>query len=141
MGVANADGFATGDPLLAVVVAFSVSRRDPVELDAAASVRPAISRQMFEESFIARTGERDNKHGQLMLFYTHHLQRVNFPYVRFHAPLNGGVAPSSTIMVKIVSSFRSSLQPLSGAAGSLVKDRKLLRGYWWLLAWLLKMDE
>lgn len=68
MGVANADGFATGDPLLAVVVAFSVSRRDPVELDAAASVRPAISRQMFEESFIARTGERDNKHGQLMLF-------------------------------------------------------------------------
>jgi Zn-dependent membrane protease YugP len=68
MGVANADGFAIGVPLLAVVVAFSVSRRDPVELDASASARPAISRQMFKESFIARTGERDNKHIQLMLF-------------------------------------------------------------------------
>ena len=41
--VAKADGFATEDPLLIVVVAFSVAITDPVELISVARERLAVS--------------------------------------------------------------------------------------------------
>ena len=59
--VAKAEGFATVDPLLAVVVAFSVVRTEPVELMTCANEKPAVSSQpMHKESFMAKTREKNN---------------------------------------------------------------------------------
>jgi hypothetical protein len=54
--VANAEGFATEEPLLAVVVAFSWAITEPVELTSAARERLGIrSNALRLESFIAGT--------------------------------------------------------------------------------------
>ena len=61
MAVAKAEGLATVDPLLRVVVAFSVVRTEPVELIFCASEKAAVSSQaMHKESFMAKTREKNN---------------------------------------------------------------------------------
>jgi hypothetical protein len=61
MAVAKAEGLATVDPLLRVVVAFSVVRTEPVELIFCAREKTAVSSQaMHKESFMAKTREKNN---------------------------------------------------------------------------------
>ena len=61
MAVAKAEGLATVDPLLRVVVAFSVARTEPVELIFCAEEKAAVSGQtMHKESFMAKSREKNN---------------------------------------------------------------------------------
>jgi hypothetical protein len=50
--VENAEGLATEEPLLTVVVAFSVARTEPVELISAASENPVANNTTDNGSFM-----------------------------------------------------------------------------------------
>lgn len=61
MAVAKAEGLATVDPLLRVVVAFSVVRTEPVELIFCAREKAAVSSQtMHKKTFMAKAREKNN---------------------------------------------------------------------------------
>jgi hypothetical protein len=65
--VANAEGFGTEEPLLTVVVAFSLAMTDPVGLAVVARERPGARSKVLQlESFIAGGG-RSDKRDQLKL--------------------------------------------------------------------------
>jgi hypothetical protein len=87
MAVAKADGFATEDPLLTVVVAFSVRITVPVELIMlvesilAATERPACSSQVRKRRFIATARGRDRLN---CVYSTHDSLPRGLPYIAVH---------------------------------------------------------